>query len=466
MPDLSPTPQRPPADDGLSVARPSVHEHARVLTPEALRFVAELVRRFRATRDELLKLRLIRQREIDAGNFPDFRRETATVRSSNWTVSPSPPAMAQAGVRVVPAALFADLDQALRARAGIVVADFEDTTSPTWHNCVEGQLNLCEMVGNDGVRGTLAMRPRGWHLEERHLRVDDEPAPAALVDFGLFFFHNAAALADTDAGPYLYLPKLESHLEARLWNDVFVYAQDALGLPPGTVRAAVLIETILAAFEVDEILYELRAHSAGLDCGKWDYVFSMIKRFRNHERFVLPDRSQVTMSRHMLSSYMDLIARTCQRRGVAALCTTTAQAHTPDRAVTPDDLLQVPAGTVTESGLRSNINVGTTYLESWLRGNGHVPIYGALEDTATAEVSRAQVWQWIRHATRMADGRTVTRSLVHEIIGEELEATTRSMGSERYRSGRFELAAKLFAEMTGSEEFPDFMTLLAYGYLD
>jgi malate synthase len=462
MPKPTTNASQVPFDDGFAVTRPVADEHADILTVDALRFVCALARRFGSTRSELLKLRDIRQREIDARVLPGFLRETASIRSSAWSVTTDP--IVSSRLRVLPACDYTLLDRAVRTGGGLVVADFEDSNSPTWSNCVEGQLNLRETAVREPGNVTLAMRPRGWHLDERHLRVDDQPVPAALFDFGLFFFHNARRLVELGRSPFLYLPKLESHLEARLWSEVFAFAQEAMGLPPGTIRVAVLVETILAAFEVDEIVYELRNHCAGIDYGRWDYVFSIIKRFRNYESFVFPDRSRVTMGRRILGACTSTIANVSARRNVAVLCSVAE-----DRGavpVTAEDLLAVPSGNITEAGLRTNVNVGITYLESWLRGNGHVEIYGAVEDTATAEVSRAQVWQWIRHAARLSDGRTVTRALVHDAIAEELHAMERSMGTGQLGKGRFDLAAKLFAEMTEADEFPEFMTLLAYGYLD
>jgi malate synthase len=373
------------------------------------------------------------------------------------------------------------------------------------------------------VTATLIVRPRGWHLDERHLRVDGKAVPGGLFDFGLFFFHNAEELVKRGSGPYFYLPKMESHLEARLWNDVFIRAQELVGLPNGTIRATVLIETILAAFEMDEILYELRDHSAGLNCGRWDYIFSFIKRFRNHPGFVLPNRVTVGMDRHFLKSYVDLLIKTCHRRGIHAMGGMAAQipikndpaandaavekvradklrevraghdgtwvAHpglvpvareifdthmkTPNQIriarsdvdVTARDLVAVPDGTITEQGLRTNINVGVLYLESWLRGAGCVPLYNLMEDAATAEISRAQVWQWVRHSASMDDGRVITRDLVHTVLREEMDRIRADVGPEAWAAGRFETAAKLFAGMMTDEEFAEFMPLLAYEFL-
>jgi len=371
---------------------------------------------------------------------------------------------------------------------------------------------------------TLLVRPRGWHLVEKHVLVDGKPVSGSLFDFGLYFFHNAAKLMEKGTGPYFYLPKLESHLEARLWNDVFVFAQDYIGIPRGTIRATVLIETILAAFEMDEILYELRDHSSGLNCGRWDYIFSFIKKFRNRPDFLLPNRAQVTMDRDFLKAYVDLLIQTCHRRGIHAMGGMAAQipikndpeanekaiekvrqdklrevkaghdgtwvahpglvpvakdvfdAHMPqpnqigvkhaDGKIGQRDLLKVPTGEITEQGLRLNVDVGIQYLESWLRGNGAVPIYNLMEDAATAEISRAQVWQWLRHGARLSDGRHVTRELVTQTIAEELAKLKEHFGAARFDSGKFGVAAKLFELMMTGGEFPEFMTLAAYGYLD
>jgi malate synthase len=539
MPESAPNAANPSLpDEDIAITHPVEGEQLEILSPDALRFVADLVRRFRATRDELLKLRMIRQREIDAGVYPDFLPETESIRSADWRVAPIPDQLKDRRVEITGPVDRKTVINALNSGANVYMADFEDSNSPTWFNCVQGQVNL-----RDAVRGTISytspdgkdyrladrtatllVRPRGWHLDERHMRVDGEAVPAALFDFGLFFYHNAVALIEKGSGPYFYLSKLESHLEARLWNDVFERAQGALGIPRGTIRATVLIETILSAFEMDEILYELRDHSAGLNCGRWDYIFSFIKRFRRHADFLLPDRAQVTMQRHFLSSYVALLIKTCHRRGIHAMGGMAAQIPIKDdpaaneaalqkvredklrevRAghdgtwvahpglvgvakdvfdegmkslnqislsrngihVTPGDLLEVPDGEVTEQGLRTNINVGVLYLESWLRGNGCVPLYNLMEDAATAEISRAQVWQWVRHGARLSDGRAVTRELVRTTIEEELSSIARSVGGKVFREGKFDLAAKLFSEMMMDDEFAEFMPLVAYDYLD
>jgi malate synthase len=420
---------------------------------------------------------------------------------------------------------------ALNSGASVFMADFEDSHTPTWSNNLDGQLNLRDAVHGsitwvspEGKRyalnrraATLMVRPRGWHLDEKHLSVDGAPVSGSLFDFGLFFFHNAERLIARGTGPYFYLPKMESHLEARLWNDVFRSAQQALGIPCGTIRATVLIETILAAFEMDEILYELRDHSAGLNCGRWDYIFSFIKRFAHRPDFVLPDRAQVTMERPFLDAYVRLLIRTCHRRGVHAMGGMAAQipikddpsaneaalervradklrevraghdgtwvAHPglvgvareifdrhmdsphqirkyrDDVRVSAEMLLAVPEGTITEAGLRTNIGVGIRYLESWLRGTGCVPLNHLMEDAATAEISRTQVWQWIRHGARLDDGRTITAELTRKILEEEMSRMP--MGR-----GKFELAARLFTEIILANECPEFLTSIAYEHID
>ncbi|HEX5133520.1 MAG TPA: malate synthase A [Candidatus Krumholzibacteria bacterium] len=527
----------PLVDEGILLVGDTQPEYAAVLTLDALRFVADLARRFRSRRDELLKLRAIRQHEIDAGHFPDFLPETRSVREDAWKVAPIPRDLVDRRVEITGPVDRKMVINALNSGANTYMADFEDSNSPTWDNCVLGQINLrdavrrtIEFTSPEGKHyqlneqpATLIVRPRGWHLDERHMRVDGVAVPGGLFDFGIFFFHNASELVERGSGPYFYLPKMESHLEARLWNDVFLRAQEALGIPSGTIRATVLIETILAAYEMDEILYELREHSSGLNCGRWDYIFSFIKRFRNHAGFVLPDRATVTMDRHFLKSYVDLLIKTCHRRGAHAMGGMAAQipikndpaaneaalekvradklrevraghdgtwvahpglvpiakeifdAHmkTPnqitiardDVAVTAADLIVVPEGEVTEKGLRTNINVGVLYLESWLRGAGCVPLYNLMEDAATAEISRAQVWQWIRHGAHLNDGRRVTRDLVQATLREEMDCIRADAGDAAFAAGRFDTAAKLFAGMMTDEGFAEFMPSLAYEFL-
>src|SRR5436309_2345963 len=500
-----------------------------ILTSEAREFVARLARRFEPRRRELLRGRVDRQRDFDAGAFPTFLESTAQVRDADWRVAPIPHDLLDRRVEITGPVDRKMVINALNSGAQVYMADFEDSHSPTWRGTIEGQINLRDAVAGtiefktaekhytlNPTVATLIVRPRGWHLVERHVLVDGEPVSGSLFDFGLFFFHNAKALIAKGSGPYFYLPKLESHLEARLWNDVFVAAQDGLGIPRGTIRATVLIETIPAAFEMDEILYELRDHAAGLNCGRWDYIFSFIKKFRSRPGFVLPDRARVTMDRHFLKSYVDLLIQTCHKRRIHAMGGMAAQipiksdaelneaaldkvwqdkirevhaghdgtwvAHPglvpvasgafaslaashqlavlrDDVHVSPRDLLTVPDGEITEAGLRTNIDVGIQYLESWLRGVGCVPIYNLMEDAATAEISRSQVWQWLRHGVRLSNGRQVTPGLVESLMAEEME-------TKQLSGGKFDLAAKLFGQLMTGTEFPEFLTLVAYQHLE
>jgi malate synthase len=499
-----------------------------ILTADANRFLSRMAREFESRRQELLARRRFRQQRIDAGELPDFLPETAHIREQEWKVAPIPHDLHDRRVEITGPVDRKMIINALNSGANVFMADFEDSNSPTWRNNLEGQGNL-----RDAVRGTISytsaegkhyqldppvatllVRPRGWHLEERHFTVDGKPISASLFDFGLYLFHNAHQLIDKGTRPYFYLPKLESHLEARLWNDVFCFAQDELGIPRGTIRATVLIETILAAFEMDEILYELREHSSGLNCGRWDYIFSFIKKFRNRPDFVLPDRSTVTMEKHFLKSYVDLLIRTCHRRGIHAMGGMAAQipikndpeanekalekvrqdkvrevsaghdgtwvAHPGlvpvakevfdaymkgpnqlgrlqgDVRVTAKDLLVVPDGPITEAGLRWNIDVGLQYLESWLRGSGCVPIYNLMEDAATAEISRAQVWQWVRHQARI-EGRLVTRDLVRQVIVDQ---------KSKLKGERRADAAEIFDRLITRPDFAEFLTLEAYDYIE
>jgi len=523
---------------GIEVKGTPVRGGDRILTREALSFLADLARAFEGRRRELLAGRGARQAAIDAGARPDFLDETRSIRESDWTVAPIPVDLLDRRVEITGPVDRKMIINALNSGASVYMADFEDSNAPVWHNNVEGQLNLRDAVRRtitfespEGKRYALAdrtavlvVRPRGWHLVEKHVLIDGMPISASLFDFGLFFYHNARELMARGTGPYFYLPKLESHLEARLWNDVFNVAQDALGIPRGSIRATVLIETILAAFEMHEILWELREHSAGLNCGRWDYIFSFIKTFRSDPAFVLPDRAAVTMDRHFLHSYVQLLIQTCHRRGIHAMGGMAAQipikndptanaaalekvrldklrevnaghdgtwiahpglvalargvfdAHMPganqitrrrdDVAVEAGDLLAIPAGAITERGLRTNIDVGIQYLEAWLGGNGCVPIYHLMEDAATAEISRTQVWQWIAHGARLDDGRRITRELVRATMTEELASLRQRLGTRRFDGGRFDLAARLFEEIMTSAECPPFMTSVAYDHLD
>jgi malate synthase len=504
-----------------------------ILTDEALAFVEKLVRELGPTRERLLQRRKERQEELRRGVMPGFLAETESIRSGEWKVAPIPPDLRDRRVEITGPVERKMVINALNSGANVFMADFEDSSSPTWQNTIEGQINLRDAVRREitftnpaGKKyelnektAVLFVRPRGWHLSEKHLLLEGEPIPASLVDFGLYFFHNARELLDRGTGPYFYLPKLESHLEARLWNDAFNLAQDALGLPRGTIRATVLIETILAAFEMDEILYELRHHSAGLNCGRWDYIFSIIKKFQGHERYTLPDRDRVTMTTRPLRSYSLLTIQTCHRRGVHAMGGMAAQipikndpaaneealakvradkereagdghdgtwvAHPglvpiarkafdtvmpqadqidnlrTDVTVTAEDLLSVPQGRVTERGIRHNIDVGIQYLAAWLAGNGCVPIYNLMEDAATAEISRSQLWQWVHAAVELEDGRQVSPDWISELFAEELgklEETTDA-------NGELETARELMEQIVLADEFTEFLTLVGYEHL-
>ena len=526
-------------DEGIQVLAPAEGEFADILTHDAIRFVAGLQRSFNQVRKDLLVARQQRQREFDTGQLPDFLPETASIRSGDWQVAPLPDDLQDRRVEITGPVDRKMIINALNSGASCFMADMEDSHSPTWHGTIQGQINL-----RDAIRGTidfenpetgkkyalnpevatLIVRPRGWHLEERHVLVDGQPMSASLWDFGLYLFHNANSLLEKGSGPYFYLPKMESHKEAWLWNDVFVQAQETLGLSQGTIRATVLIETILAAFEMDEILYELRDHIAGLNCGRWDYIFSFIKRFRSRPEMVLPDRAQVTMTTHFMHSYSLLAIKTCHRRGASAIGGMAAQipirddpqanqaamekviadkqrevndghdgtwvAHpglvsvakeqfdavmkTPNQIdrlrddvnITAADLLQVPEGTITESGLRLNIRVGIQYMEAWLGGNGCVPLYNLMEDAATAEISRTQLWQWIHNSKTLEDGRLIDMRLFDDLLTEELERIVDEIGPDAYEQGEFPLAIKLFREIIEEEHLSEFLTLRAYPHLD
>lgn len=504
----------------------------RILTPSALDFVANLHYEFNSRRRELLQKRAERKEEIRSGVLPDFLTETADIRAGDWKIAPIPKELEDRRVEITGPVDRKMVINALNSGANVYMADFEDSHSPTWEGTVDGQANL-----RDAVRRTISLetsakkyelcenpavlfvRPRGWHLEERHVLVGGEPVSASLFDFGIFFFHNAREQLDRGSSPCFYLPKMESRLEARLWNDVFRYSQDSLGIPTGTVKATCLIETVLAAFEMDEILYELREHSAGLNCGRWDYIFSFIKKFSHSPDYVLPDRSSVTMESHFLKSYANLLIQTCHRRGAHAMGGMAAQipikndsaaneramdkvrsdklreakqghdgtwvAHPglvalakgifdeympspnqiyknrEDVNVCAKDLLAVPRGDITEEGLRLNVRVGIQYLSSWLHGIGCVPINNLMEDAATAEISRAQVWQWLRHESALSDGRKVNRSLYGKVLAGEVGALIKSGSWGREEDH----AARLFDELVRAEEFPEFLTIPAYDEL-
>jgi malate synthase len=509
-----------------------------ILTPLALQLLASLHRRFNARRLELLAERTRRQALLDEGAMPEFPAATRELRAADWRVAAVPPDLLDRRVEITGPVDRKMIINALNAPVRAFMADFEDSCSPTWENVIRGQVNLA-----DAVRGTISyedpatsrvyrlaahtatliVRPRGWHLPEKHVRINGESVSGALFDFALFLANNHEALAARGTGPYFYLPKLESHLEARLWNDVFLAAQDALGIPPGTIKATVLIETILAAFEMDEILYELREHSAGLNCGRWDYIFSFIKKFRNRRDCLLPDRAAVTMERHFLKSYVDLLIKTCHRRGAHAMGGMAAQIPIRDNAaanaaamervradklrearaghdgtwiahpgladiareafdavmpgpnqlkvlraevnVGARDLLTVPDGAITEEGLRGCIRVGVQYLESWLRGNGCVPLYHLMEDAATAEICRAQLWQWLRHGAHTSDGVPIDVERFDRLLASELDRIHDEVGAARLTNGVFPSAVRLFEQMSKSETFDEFLTLPAYELL-
>jgi malate synthase len=526
--------------DGVVVTGEISPGIAEILTYDALALVAKTHREFDARRIECLKRRAQRQAELDAGKLPDFLPETEEIRESAWTVAPIPADLQDRRVEITGPTDRKMIINALNSGAKVFMADCEDANAPTWSNMVEGQANLRDAIRrkiefrspegkeyrlNDKV-AVLFVRPRGWHLLEKHVLVDGEPVSGGIFDFSLYVFHNAKELVQRGSGPYFYLPKMESHLEARLWNDVFNLAQDEIGVPRGTIRATVLIETILAAFEMDEILYELREHSAGLNCGRWDYIFSCIKRFRNKSDFILADRALVTMTTHFMHSYSLLCIKTCHRRGIHAMGGMAAQipikndekgnaeafskvradkereandghdgtwvAHpglvsvaleafnavmkSPNQidrireevTVRAADILSFgPEGPITEQGLRTNVSVGVQYIEAWLRGSGAVPIFNLMEDAATAEISRAQVWQWIRSPRGiLADGRKVTKELFHAVLGEELKKIKSMVGEERFSNGRYQEAAELFDELTTNDQFVEFLTLRGYDRLN
>jgi malate synthase len=509
----------------LDVLAPVEGRGEEVLTEEALEFVAGLHRRFNPAREQLLAARVARQARLDAGELPDFHPETSAVREGDWQVAPVPPDLRDRRVEITGPVERKMMINALNSGARCFMADFEDANSPTWSNCVDGQVNLMDAIDRtidlttregkeyrlNEETAVLIVRPRGWHLPERHVLVDGSPISASLFDFGLYLFHCGRRLLDVGSGPYFYLPKLESHLEARLWNDVFVAAQDELGLERGTIKATVLIETILAAFEMEEILFELREHSAGLNAGRWDYIFSIIKKFRDRPEFVLPDRAQVTMTVPFMRAYTELLVCTCHRHGAHAMGGMAAfvpsrkdpevnetaiakvredkvreandgfdgtwvahpdlvptatevfdsvlgerenqvERRRDDVSVEAGDLLdvRVPGGDVTEDGVRNNVSIGLRYLESWLRGFGAAAIYNLMEDAATAEISRAQIWQWIRHSK-------TERSHVVALERDELA------GAE---DGRWGEARAVFDRVALEEDFVEFLTLPAYDYLD
>ncbi|MDJ0923895.1 MAG: malate synthase A [Acidimicrobiia bacterium] len=525
----------------VEILGPENERFDEVLTAEALSFVEELHHRFNMRRESLLAERAIRQQKLDGGEMPDFLPETAGIRERDWQVAAPPPDLMDRRVEITGPVERKMMINALNSGARVFMADFEDSASPTWTNMIDGQINLMDAIQRtiefdapDGREyrlnpevATLLVRPRGWHLLEKHVLIDGIPISGSLFDFGLYFFHNAAELMERGSGPYFYLPKLESHLEARLWNDVFVAAQEMLGIPQGTIRATVLIETILAAFEMEEILYELRDHSSGLNAGRWDYQFSLIKKFRNRGDMLLPDRAQVTMTVPFMKAYTELLIKTCHKRGAHAMGGMAAfipsrrdeainrrafakvredkelesrnghdgtwvahpdlvplatevfdevlgdNPHQIDKQrddVIPDARalldVTVAGGTITDGGVRMNVDVAIQYLASWLRGNGAAGIYNLMEDAATAEISRSQLWQWLHNDVTTVEGTPITAETIHRIADEELARMRAEFGEDNYKIGRFEEARKLLEDVAINPQFPEFLTLPAYELID
>ena len=522
---------------GIEVIGALTPAYRKVLTPEALKFVAKLVRKHGPRREQLLALRAERQAKIDAGKLPNFLPETKSVRSGKWTIKGIPADLQDRRVEITGPVDRKMIINALNSGAKCFMADFEDSAAPTWELMIQGHINLRDAIRRsisftspEGKEyklnpevATLIVRPRGWHLLEKHILIDGQPISGGILDFALYFFHNAKELIKRGSGPYFYLPKMQSHLEARLWNSIFVDAQKELGIPKGTIKATVLVETIWGTFEMDEILYELRDHIVALNCGRWDYIFSCIKTLKDRSDWIVPDRLQVTMDKHFLDSYSKLLCETTHKRGAQAMGGMAAfipvknneelnqQIFAKVRAdklrevknghdgtwvahpglvqiamdvfnqnmpepnqvgkkfkygIKAADLLQCPEGQITEAGLRNNINVGIGYVEAWLNGNGCVPLHNLMEDAATAEISRTQVWQWLKHGASLVDGRKVSRELVLRIIDQELAAYREQLGEERFYEGRFAEAAGIFARMSTASDCVEFLTLPAYEYLD
>ncbi|KAA0547610.1 malate synthase A [Bacillus sp. BGMRC 2118] len=520
---------------GLQVNGVVKPRYEEILTLEALTFIVQLEKKFGQRRKDLLKARHNRQLEINNGVMPTFLKETESIRNKDWLVAPIPEDLQDRRVEITGPVERKMIINALNSGAKVFMADFEDATSPTWENIIDGQVNLKDAVRrtisfkNDKGKeyklkdeiATLVVRPRGWHLEEKHVLLNGERISASLFDFGLYFFHNAKELIKRGSGPYFYLPKLESHLEARLWNDVFLYAQQYVSILAGTIKATVLIETILAAFEMDEILYELREHSAGLNCGRWDYIFSYIKKFRELPQVIIPDRSLVTMTVPFMRAYSLLAIQTCHKRGAHAIGGMAAQipvkgneklneeaftkvrtdkereatdghdgtwvAHPAlvsvaldvfnekmpgdnqihrkreDIKVDETMLVEVPTGVITETGIRTNINVAIQYIEAWLSGSGAVPIHHLMEDAATAEISRAQLWQWLRHPKGvLEDGRKFTNEMYDKWSSEELKVVKEQVGEDVFTNRRYLEAAQVLDELVLQDEFAEFLTIRGY----
>ena len=517
----------------LNPIDPHYAEQRDVLTAPACRFLRALHHKFEARRVSLLEMRRQRQELFDRGQFPCFLTATESIRQSSWTVAPIPAELVDRRVEITGPTERKMVINALNSGAKVFMADFEDANSPTWSNCIEGQRNLrdanartIEWQSPDGRTyklnsnpAVLFVRPRGWHMVEKHFEIDGLPISASLFDFGLYFFHNFRILLDRGSAPYFYLPKMESHKEAQLWNEVFEFAQGYAGIPSGGIRATVLIETIPAAFEMDEILYELRDHSAGLNCGRWDYIFSFIKKFRGRAECMLPQRGDVTMDQPFLRSYVELLIHTCHRRGIHAMGGMAAQIpirddpkaneeamqrvredklrevraghdgtwvahpglvpvaqqvfdeHMPGKnqirppaealsRITAENLLEIPKGRITEFGFERNIEVALRYIESWLRGNGCVPIYNLMEDVATAEICRAQLWQWIRYGAKLDDGRGVTSARFQTVLAKILESIRNTTGIDAFEASRFMRAAEILSQLSEGE-FCEFLTTRA-----
>ena len=533
------TTQKYETPEGMEISGAYNPEFAEILTKEALEFVKEIHLKFGERRHLLLENRVKAQEDIDKGNLPDFFPDTADIRNGDWTIDPLPADLQDRRVEITGPVDRKMIINALNSGARVFMADFEDSNTPSWTNNIQGQINL-----RDAIRRTitftsklgreyklnprvsvLMVRPRGWHMIEKHVTIDGEPVSGGVFDFALYFFHNAKYLIQHGSGPYFYLPKMEHYLEARLWNDIFVFAQDKLGVPQGTIKATVLIETILATFQLHEILYELRKHSAGFNCGRWDYIFSFIKKFRNLPGYIFPERIQVTMTVPFIRNYTQLVIKTCHRRKAPAIGGMAAQVPIKDDEVrnqaaidkvivdktrevtdghdgtwvahpalvpialgifnqhmkTPNqidikkledfdcsgsDLIKVPEGTITEAGLRMNINVAILYLESWLSGNGAVAIHNLMEDAATAEISRTQVWQWIKAGAKLDDGRVITHLLYQDLRDDEIVHIKEHVGNKRYVSGKFPQAIALFNRLVVADTFEEFLTTSAYQFIE
>lgn len=515
----------------------ATHNYPEIFSEELVKFLIHLHKKFNDKRIELLEQRKKVQEMINQGIMPAFPKETRGIREDYWTCSKLPNDLQDRRVEITGPVDRKMIINALNSGASTFMADFEDSNAPTWQNCMEGQINLTDAINrkidfvnkegkpyqlNENL-ATLIVRPRGLHLEEKNITINGEKASGSLIDFGIYFFRNAKKLLENGSGPYFYLPKLEHYKEARWWNEIFNFSQNYLGISQGTIKATVLIETITASFQLDEILYELKEHSSGLNCGRWDYIFSYIKKFRNHKEFLVPDRDQVTMTSPFMSAYSKRVIQVCHKRGVHAMGGMAAQipvknneeenelayakvradkerevknghdgtwvAHpglvpvakkifdefmpTPnqidkkheDYHITEVDLLEVPKGEITEKGVRKNINVGILYIESWLMGTGAAALYNLMEDAATAEISRTQVWQWLKNQAKLNDGRTLTQEMVLEFEKEELENIKKYVGENRFEKGKFDLATKLFNELVFDENFEDFLTLKAYPFI-